>query len=157
MQYKIFPATIYIYMQWQFLNVDSQIIYFCKQIFHKIIKKAKLNSFYNLGVYFFCVVSFKMILTLTVNHPGMVQLNPGRLKWGCTPQEACPSTSCQETCLILGAQHTREPPLSLLTVVNSALFVLLTTIYEASGFNKACQKLINFVYYFIFYFYFAIL
>ena len=93
-----------------------------------------------------CVVSFKMILTLIVNHPGMVQLNPGRLKRGCTPQEACPSTSCQETRLILGAQHTREPPLSL-----------LTTIYEASGFNKACQKLINFVYYFIFYFYFAIL
>ena len=98
-----------------------------------------------------------MILTLIVNDPGMVQLNPGRLKQGCTPQEACPSTSCQETCLILGAQHTREPPLSLLTVVNSALFVLLTTIYEASGFNKACQKLINFVYYLIFYFYFAIL
>lgn len=52
MQYKIFPATIYIYMQWRFLNVDSQIIYFCKQILHKIIKKANLNTFYNLGVYF---------------------------------------------------------------------------------------------------------
>ena len=32
---------------------QSQIIYLCKQIFHKIIKKAKLNTFYNLGVYFF--------------------------------------------------------------------------------------------------------
>ena len=55
-----------------------------------------------------------------------------------------------------GTAH-QSPPRSLLTVVNSALFVLLTTIYEASAFKKACQKLINFVHYLFFFFYFAIL